>query len=206
MPSFQHTLIGLGPICDTNCKVIFTKNNVIIYDQGGSPILTGWREKNGARLWRISLTPMPEELPVRPNSADQTNLKAYSAYDLPSVDALVRYFLAAAGFPVRTTWLKAITVGNYHTWPGLNLANATSYCPSADETIKGHIVHSRQSICSNKPKIPRRPIPDTPQRKHPYPLQGQENCTCTQCISVNSKLMIQTDSQLRQEVGTNISW
>ena len=42
IPFFQHNLIGLGPICNTDCKVIFTKNNVIIYDQTESPILMGW--------------------------------------------------------------------------------------------------------------------------------------------------------------------
>ena len=103
MPSFHHTLIGLGPIYDADCKVIFTINNVIIYDQRESPILMGWMENNGARLWRIALTPAPEELPVIPDSADQKNLRAYSAYDLPSMESPVRYFHAAAGFPVRTT-------------------------------------------------------------------------------------------------------
>ena len=132
MPSFHYTLIGLGPICDAYCKVTFTKNNVILYDQGGSPILTGWRERNGSRLWSKALTTTPEELHTIPNSVDYTNLKAYRAYDLPSVETLVRYFHAADGFPVSTTWLKAIKVGNYRTWPGLTLANATSYCPSAD--------------------------------------------------------------------------
>ena len=127
MPSFYHTLIGIGPIYNADCKVTFTKNNVIIYDQGGSPILTGCRERNGACLWRIELTPTPEELPTMPNSMDQKNLKAYSAYDLSSVEALVQYFHASAGFPVSTTWLKAIKVGNYHTWTGLTLANATAY-------------------------------------------------------------------------------
>ena len=156
MPSFHHTLICLVPICDANCKVTFTKNNVIIYDQGGSPILTVWRERNGSRLWRIALTPTPEELPTMSNNADYTNLKAYSAYDLPIVEALVRYFHASDGFPVRTTWLKAIKVGNYCTWTGLTLANATSYCPSEDENIKGHIVQSRKGVRYTKPKIPQR--------------------------------------------------
>ena len=112
MPSFHHTLIGLENICNADCKVIFTKNNVIIYDQGESPILTGWRENNGARLWHIALTTKPEELPVIPNNADQTNLRAYIAYDLPSVEVLVQYSHASAEFPVRNTWLKAIKVGN----------------------------------------------------------------------------------------------
>ena len=104
-----------------------------------------------------------------PHSADHTNLKAYSAYDLPSVEALVRYFHAAAGFPVRTTWLNAIKVGNSRTWPGLILADATAYYPSAYETIKGHIVQSRQGARSTKPKIPQRQIPDTSPEEAPLP-------------------------------------
>ena len=99
MPSFHHTLIVLGPICDADdCKVIFTKNNVILYDQIESPILTGWQEKNGACIWRIGLTPTPEELPAIPDNSDQNNLRAYSAYILPRVEALLRYFMRRTDF------------------------------------------------------------------------------------------------------------
>ena len=104
-----------------------------------------------------------------PNNADQTNLRAYIAYDLPSVEAPIRYFHAADRFPVRTTWIKAIKVGNYCTWPGLNLDNSTAYCPFADETIKRHIVQSRQGIRSTEPKIPRRPIPNKSPEESPPP-------------------------------------
>ena len=46
-------------------------------------------------------------------NAQQSTLKAFSAYDMPSVEALIRYFHAAAGFLVRDTWLKAIKAGNF---------------------------------------------------------------------------------------------
>ena len=81
-----------------------------------------------------------------------TSLKAFSAYDLPSVEALVRYLHAGAGSPVKDTWLKAIKAGNYATWPGLTLQNATKYCPVPIETLKGHMVQTRQNIRSTKPK------------------------------------------------------
>ena len=81
-----------------------------------------------------------------PHDANRTTLKAYSAYDLPSVEALIRYFHAAAGYPVRSTWLKAIGAGSYSTWPGLTLANATKYFPSATATILGHLVQKRQGV------------------------------------------------------------
>ena len=83
-----------------------------------------------------------------------TSLMAYSAYDLPSVEALVRYFHAAAGYPVKNTWLKAIKAGNYSKWPGLTLQNAMKYCPVPVSTLKGHMVQTRQNIRSTKPKPP----------------------------------------------------
>ena len=91
--------------------------------------------------------------------ADQTTLRAYSAYDLPSVESLIRYFHAAAGFPIIYTWLNTIKEGNYRTWTVIALNNATTYCPPEDKTIKGHMVQSRQGVRSTKPKKIRRPIP-----------------------------------------------
>ena len=127
MPLFKNTLIDLGTMRDADCKVVFTKGKVIIYDPTNSPILTGWGETEGARLWSIAITPTPEDLPVMAENYDQKTLKAYSAYDLPRVESLVRYFDAEAGFPVRATWLNAIKAGNYRTWPSLTLDNATAY-------------------------------------------------------------------------------
>ena len=137
MPDFRHNLFGIGILCDKDCKVLFTKETVIIYDKNNKPFLTGWREKANAKLWRISLHPDAADLPSYPASPappTETILDAFSAYDLPSVQALVKYFHAAAGYPVRSTWLAAIKAGNYASWPGLTYANARKYCPSADVT------------------------------------------------------------------------
>ena len=30
MPAFTNTLIGVGPICDANCTVVFKKKDVIV--------------------------------------------------------------------------------------------------------------------------------------------------------------------------------
>ena len=54
------------------------------------------------------------------------------------------YFHAVVGYLVQSTWLKAIVAGNYESWPGLTLANAKRFCPSVDETIKGHMVQESQ--------------------------------------------------------------
>ena len=43
--------------------------------------------------------------------------------DLPSIGALVGFYHACAGFPVKHTWLKAIKAGSYNSLPGLTYAN-----------------------------------------------------------------------------------
>ena len=74
--------------------------------------------------------------------------------DLPSIGALVGFYHACAGFPVKHTWLKAIKAGNYDSLPGLTYANAARYFPNANETIKGHLAQQRQNVRSTKPKPP----------------------------------------------------
>ena len=81
-----------------------------------------------------------------------TSLQAFSAYDMPSVESLVQYFHAAAGFPVHNTWIKAFQARNFKPWPGLTLQNATKYCPMSKETMKGHMVQKRQNVQSPKRK------------------------------------------------------
>ena len=56
MPSFPHTLIGLGPFADLGCNIVFTKTSVIVYHPDGHPILSGWQDETGPRLWHFPLT------------------------------------------------------------------------------------------------------------------------------------------------------
>ena len=140
MPGFRHTLIWVCPICDANCTVTFTRKAVIVRYQQGTPVLTGSREASGPRLWRIALQPGESNLSSMPHDANLATLAAYSADEIPRVAALIHDFHAAPGYQVRSTWLKAIISGNYSSWPGLTLANATKYCPSDDATIMGHPV------------------------------------------------------------------
>ena len=112
MPSFKHILIDIGSICDADCKVVFAKQYVVVYDPQQQPFTTGCREPNGKKLWRIVLLPSFSNIYTPPTGTTRASLQAFSAYDLPRVDFLVRYFHAASGFPVRDTWLRAIKCGN----------------------------------------------------------------------------------------------
>ena len=135
--------------CDPDCKVLLTKTSITIFDNKLETVITGWRDNNGPKWWKISLLPNEDNFPVH-NQEKQTTPWVYSTYDIPSVAALVRYFHADSGYPVISTWMNAIKAGNYESWPWLTYNNRARYCPSADENIKGHMVQTRQGVRSTK--------------------------------------------------------
>ena len=151
MTSFTNTIIGVGPICDANCTVVFNKKDVTVLFPEDKTILTGWREKKLPRIWRFALKPN-DNIIEDYTTTNQTTPTAHSSYDLPRIEALVQYMHAAAGFPVKSTRLKAIKKGNFETWPGFTYSNAVKYFPHVVETIKGHMVQSSQGVRSTKEK------------------------------------------------------
>ena len=87
------------------------------------------------------------------NLQHEATLETFGAYDLPSVEAFVIYFHAAAGNLIRSIWLRAIKASNVASFPGLTPANAKRFCPSVDKTIKGHLVKDRQGTRSSHEKL-----------------------------------------------------
>ena len=55
MPTFANNLLSMGVFCDAGCSVTFTKDDVSVYNSTGTLILQGFRETDGARMWRFSL-------------------------------------------------------------------------------------------------------------------------------------------------------
>eukprot|EP00804_Cyclotella_cryptica_P009971 CCRYP_015405-RA/>CCRYP_015405-RA protein AED:0.48 eAED:0.22 QI:0/0/0/0.66/1/1/3/0/674 len=174
MPSFKHTLFRVGPLCNNGCRVLFDSVCVTIYNKtDDSIVLQGWRKPTGAKLWRFPLLPdnNPSHHVPLPTSTDTPS--ALNATNLPSVGALVHYLHAAAGFPVKSTWLATIQAGNYASWPGLTYANATCHCPDSTETIKGHLTQMRKGIRSTKPKSTHPPPVPSPST-FPSPTPSHE--------------------------------
>ncbi len=59
---------------------------------------------------------------------------------------------AICGYPVKSTWLKAIKVSNYVGWLMLNERNIQKYYPKTIETPKGHLNETRKILQSTKEK------------------------------------------------------
>jgi hypothetical protein len=60
---------------------------------------------------------------------------------------------AAAGFPTKDSWIKAINNGNYKTWPGITTKVVNKHFPESVETQKGHTKKQRQNVRSTKLKV-----------------------------------------------------
>ena len=89
MPGLQDNNVGVGPMCDANYTVTFTKNAVNIYSPTGTPIITGWRETPGPLLWRMSKMLNQLEMPPFPDDHKTITLQDFSVYYLPSMEALI---------------------------------------------------------------------------------------------------------------------
>ncbi len=72
--------------------------------------------------------------------------------DLPSIGALVGFYHACLGFPVKQTWLDAIKADNCDTFGGLTYSNAAKYCPDLDKTIMGHLAQQCQNVRLTNPR------------------------------------------------------
>ena len=84
MPAFTNTLIGVGPICDADCTVVFKKKDVTVLSPKGEPILQGWREEKLPRLWRVALNSNKNQ--KEPYTTTIHNRpEASNVYDLPSM-------------------------------------------------------------------------------------------------------------------------
>ena len=49
MPGLHYNLMRISEFFDADCKVLFTKTSVKIFDKKGGPVITGWRENNGPK-------------------------------------------------------------------------------------------------------------------------------------------------------------
>jgi hypothetical protein len=77
---------------------------------------------------------------------------ASNVYSLPSILQAIKYLHAAAGFPTKDTWVKAIKNGNYVSWPGLTLNAVNKHFPESIKTQQGRMKKQRQNVRPMKQK------------------------------------------------------
>jgi hypothetical protein len=109
LPGLVHnSLFSVGQLCDNECSVTFTQDQVTI-SRKGKNVMYGSRDPT-SRLWRVNLKQKIEPETVQCNHAHDNN----------NQKDLINYLHAVCFSPVKSTWIKAINNGNFSSWPGLN--------------------------------------------------------------------------------------
>ena len=159
--TFEHfptSLMSVGKTSDDGTISVFTKNGVSVHKEEdvlitckGKPILIGIRDEQGR--YRIPLVQQRGQWqPRRPSTKARKALnQANSVYDLPSTEQAIKWMHAVCGYPVKSTWMKAIAAGNYIGWPMLTVKNVNKYYPETNETPMGHLNQTRKNVRSTKP-------------------------------------------------------
>ena len=157
---FTTSLMSVGKISDDGTISVFTKDGVTVHKEEdvlitckGEPILIGVRDMNGR--YRIPLVQQRGQWqPRRPTKRQRKFLRqANSVYDLPSTEQAIKWMHAVCGYPVKSTWLKAVKAGNYVGWPMLTEHNVKKYYPETIKTAKGHLNQTRKNVRSTRSKM-----------------------------------------------------
>jgi hypothetical protein len=139
LPGLKTPLISVKKLAEEGYTTIFHpgeegvtihKKDTITIATTEPPVLQVSKSR-GVKLWTTSAQYKTKK--------ERAKEQANNAYDLPSIKQTVRYLHAAAGFPVKDTWIKAIEAGNFNTWPTITPKTVQRYFPESDETQKGHM-------------------------------------------------------------------
>ena len=156
---FPQSLMSVGKVADDGTISVFTKDGVTVHREEdvlitcqGAPIFVGVCDHNGR--YRVPLMQHKGHWQPRiPTKRARKHLEqANSVYDLPSTEQAIRWMHAVCGYPVKSTWLKAVKAGNFIGWPLLTEQNVKKYYPETTATPKGHLNQSRKNVRSTKPK------------------------------------------------------
>jgi hypothetical protein len=152
VPGLHSTLISVPKLADVGYTTVFNKNGAAIYDDyttkisaSQPPVLDADRCDHTG-LWKLQLNTQQQVPHEKKTPAETINV----IFDLPSARQTFLWYHAAAGFPVRETFIKAVRSGNYATWPKLTVNLIHKYMPDSDEAAKGHLKGQRQGIRSTK--------------------------------------------------------
>ncbi|KAL7478261.1 hypothetical protein ACHAW6_004033, partial [Cyclotella cf. meneghiniana] len=157
-PGISNNLLAASDLADAGCELFFHSNGCeVIYN--GEIILRGWRDLN-TRLWRVSLLHDGSNRIVPPYT-DTTdiydvpeNILANSAfhpiYECSNTSQLIHFYYATMGYPVISTWCKAIDKGYFRGWNGLTSDRVRKFIKPSEASEKGHMDQRRANIRSTK--------------------------------------------------------
>ena len=169
-PTLTNNLLSVSVLCDTGCEVFLHMHGCEI-TFNGETIVRGWRDL-ATNMWRISLIPDDGDrvIPLDASNDAPTDVKipdffANSIYECNNTRQLIEFYHATMGYPVTSTWCKAIDAGYFQGWPGLTSKRVRKFIKVVPETEKGHMDQQRAGTRSTRPASEpdnMEPVPQTP--------------------------------------------
>jgi hypothetical protein len=92
----------VGKLCDNECSVTFTHDQVTV-SRNGKDVMHGSRDPK-SRLWRVNFKQKMKPEIAQCNHAHENN----------NQKDLINYLHAACFSPVKSTWIKAIKMDFFH--------------------------------------------------------------------------------------------
>ena len=129
-------------------------------------------------MWHISLLPDGGNNIISADEDQDFNAEvpipdflANSIYECETTGQLIHFYHATMGFPVTSTWCKAIDAGYFRGWPGLTSKRVRRFIKIVDETEMGHMDQTKVGIRSthtNADPDSMETVPQTPlnERTH----------------------------------------
>jgi hypothetical protein len=168
-----NSLLSTSKLADANYITIFTPDEVKVFDAEvsklhitGEAVMKGWRCPK-TKLWRVPLKEQWQNVNTdmallsktvtniimekRNGSNDDEFIN--HVYELPNLEQVVAWYHAAAGYPTKATWLKAIEAGFYATWPLLTMKAVQKHFPESPKTSKGHMRQVKSGVRSTKAQV-----------------------------------------------------
>ena len=130
---------------------MYKEANVLITCKG-KPIIIGKRDKRS----RYHIPLMQTRGQWQPRKLSKKSKKFLqeenSVYNLPTTEEEIKLMHTVCGYPVKSTWIKAIKARNFTGWLMLNERNVAKYYSDPTETPKGHLNQTRKNVRPTKPK------------------------------------------------------
>ena len=139
LPSFKHSLLSVGQLCDDDCTAIFSKNKCTIYNKQNEPVITGIRNHSTA-LYEQHI----------PRHNNQNIHQANATLPTTNLQEHIKYLHRCAFSPIPRTWIQAVKKGHFKTWPSVTVEAIQCYLPKSKATTLGHLDQQRKNTQSTK--------------------------------------------------------
>ena len=145
----MEALASVRRFAESGCEVHFLWEKALILDNQTKEVLmeAPFNAKKG--LYTLPLN-AASALPIATREVIADPIaKAYNItvnnYTIPGVPQMIKFMQAAAGYPVISTWLKAIRKNHFMSWPGLCAETVRRHLLPSPHTSKGHMKMVQQN-------------------------------------------------------------